>query len=128
MPMKIDIGNGKILGTKRVSPNGQVSGFTEYAGRDVLVILPEADTDVRPGPAEYLDELKTAVEEHMRLAFREYRGLRARFRSHKEAAAQFVEAHAPKSFAGLYEKVESWARDQQASPEASPGRAAGSTE
>ena len=27
--MKLDIGNGKVLGTKRVSPNGQISGFTD---------------------------------------------------------------------------------------------------
>ena len=110
--MKIDIGNGKILGTKRVSPNGQVSGFTEHAGREVLVILPDSETDVRLAPSEYVDEIKRAVDEHMRLAFREYQGLRNRFRTHTEAAAEFLQSHAPRSFAGLYETVESWARDQ----------------
>ena len=110
--MKIDIGNGKILGTKRVSPNGQVSGFSEFAGREVLVILPDDGTQVTSDPKEYVEELRRAVDEHMRLAFQEYKGLQARFRTHKEAAQKFLDMHAPRSFGGLYEKVESWAREQ----------------
>ena len=48
-PMKIDIGNGKVLGTKRVSSNGQISGFTEFACQDVLVVLPGNASDVKLG-------------------------------------------------------------------------------
>ena len=63
--MKIDIGaDGKILGTKRVSANGQISGFTEYAGAEVLVILPGGELPiVRRDARDVLDEMEKIVEE-----------------------------------------------------------------
>lgn len=110
--MKIDIGNGKILGTKRVSPNGQISGFSEFAGREVLVILPDGDPEVQLDPREALDELREATVQHMRVAFREYEGLRENFKGPNEAAKAFLDARTPRSFKGLYEKVDAWVREQ----------------
>lgn len=110
--MKIDIGNGKVLGTKRVSPNGQISGFTEYAGQEVLVILPEKDVDVKLGPKDYLKEVQVAANEHMKVAFHQYKDLRRRFESPEQATKEFLARHAPKNFTGLYEKVEGWAKEQ----------------
>lgn len=110
--MKIDIGNGKVLGTKRVSPNGQISGFTEYAGQEVLVILPEKDVDVKLGPKDYLKEVQVAANEHMKVAFHQYKDLRRRFESPEQATKEFLARNAPKNFTGLYEKVEGWAKEQ----------------
>ena len=110
--MKIDIGNGKVLGTKRVSPNGQISGFTEYAGQEVLVILPGADTDVKLGPKDLVKEIQVATNEHMKVAFHQYKDLKTRFETPERATKEFLQKHAPKEFQGLYEKVEGWVKEQ----------------
>lgn len=112
--MKIDIGpDGKILGTKRVSPNGQISGFTEYAGQDVLVILPGGRVPVvRRQPSDLLVEAEALVRQRMELAFRQYRHLRSRFPTPEDAARSFL-AHVPgSSVHGLVERADAWLRDQ----------------
>ncbi|HLE97202.1 MAG TPA: hypothetical protein VI997_07520 [Candidatus Thermoplasmatota archaeon] len=110
--MKIDIGNGKILGTKRVSANGQISGFTEYSGREVLVVLPEGEPTVRLDAKEYAREMQAAANEHMKLAFTQYKELKRRFETPERATKEFLDRHGPKSFQGLYTKVDSWAKEQ----------------
>lgn len=114
--MKIDIGsNGKILGTKRVSPNGQVSGFTEYAGMDVLVILPGGSLPVvRRDAGDLLAEAELLVKERMELAFKEYQNLRARFASPEAAAQSFLRALPKSTVSGLVEKADQWIREQLA--------------
>lgn len=110
--MKIDIGNGKVLGTKRVSPNGQVSGFTEYAGQEVLVILPGNDTDVKLTPKDLVREIQVATNEHMKVAFHQYKDLKTRFETPERATKEFIAKHAPRNFQGLYENVEAWVKEQ----------------
>jgi hypothetical protein len=110
--VRIDIGNGKVLGTKRVSPNGQVSGFTEYAGREVLVVLPGEDVDVRLSPGDLIKEVQAASTEHMKVAFHKYKDLKRRFDSPENATRAFLAKYAPETFQGLYDKVETWAKDQ----------------
>lgn len=110
--MKIDIGNGKVLGTKRVSPNGQISGFTEFAGQEVLVILPGTDTDVKLTPKDLAKEIQVATTEHMKVAFHQYKELKTRFETPERATKEFLGRHAPKSFQGLYENVEHWVKEQ----------------
>jgi hypothetical protein len=110
--MKIDIGRGKILGTKEVSPNGQISGFKDYAGREVLVVLPEGETEVEPDPAEVVEEIKLATQHHMRVAFNEYEQAKERFRGPSEATREFLEDHTPESFQGLYGEIERWLGEQ----------------
>ena len=110
--MKIDIGNGKVLGTKRVSPNGQISGFTEYAGQEVLVVLPGADTDVKLGPKDLVKEVQIATNEHMKVAFHQYKELKQRFETPERATKEFLQKHAPKNFQGLFEQVEGWIKEQ----------------
>lgn len=118
--MNIDIGtDGKILGTKRVSANGQVSGFTEYAGRDVLVILPGGETPVvRRDARDLLTEADALVRERMKLAFREYKDFKRRFESPEKAAESFLRNVAPKSVQGLVDRADRWIKDQLAQVEA----------
>lgn len=111
-PMKIDIGNGKILGTKKVSANGQVSGFTEFAGKELLVILPDGEPEYALGPKDYVAELEVAANEHMKLAFRQYKELKRRFETPERATLDFLNKRAPKTFAGLVEKVDAWVNEQ----------------
>ena len=111
--MKIDIGSeGKILGTKKVSPNGQISGFTEHAGKDVLVVLPGDDVDVRLSAADLAQEVRAAANEHMKVAFHKYKDLKRRFDSPDNATRAFMARYAPATFQGLYDQVEHWASEQ----------------
>ncbi len=115
--MKIDIGRGKILGTKRVSPNGQISGFTEYAGREVLVVLPEGEATTQPDARDLVDEIKAATQQQMRVAFHEYEDLKERFQGPSEATKAFLETNAPSTFQGLYGRIERWVAQQSTSAE-----------
>lgn len=115
--MKIDIGRGKILGTKRVSPNGQISGFTEYAGREVLVVLPEGEATTQPDARDLVDEIKAATQQQMRVAFHEYEDLKERFQGPSEATKAFLETNAPATFQGLYGRIERWVAQQSTSAE-----------
>jgi hypothetical protein len=112
--MKIDIGaDGKILGTKKVSPNGQVSGLSEYAGQEVLVVLPGREApEVKFDLKDYASELEAAATEHMRLAFKEYKHLKERFASPGDAAKNFVKTLSPKTFHGLIENADKWVKEQ----------------
>ncbi|MBI4393639.1 MAG: hypothetical protein HY556_07590 [Euryarchaeota archaeon] len=117
--MRIDIGNGKILGTKKVSPNGQISGFTEFAGRDVLVVLPEDEIGVTStvggittAAPEYIKEVQAATLETMKIAFRQYQDLKAKYATPERAAAEYIKTHAPRNFQGLIDQVDTWARQE----------------
>ena len=63
--IKIEFESGaKIVGTKRVSAKGQVSGLTEYAGKEVMIILvPEDGTAIKPTVEYFYHELQKAAEE-----------------------------------------------------------------
>ena len=117
--MKIDIGaDGKILGTKRVSANGQISGFTEYAGAEVLVILPGGELPiVRRDARDVLDEMEKIGEERMKLAFQEYKNLRQRFASPQKAAESFLRTVSPSNLRGVVERTDQWLREQASAVE-----------
>lgn len=112
--MKIDIGSeGKILGTKRVSPNGQVSGLSEYAGEEVLIVYPgPSEPRIRMDARDYLHEVEKAVQNQMKGAFHQYQGLKDRYKDERDAARAFLKAKSPKSFQGLVENVDHWVADQ----------------
>ena len=112
--MKIDIGSeGKILGTKRVSPNGQVSGLSEYAGEEVLVVYPgPREPRVRLGAEDYLHEVEKAVNNQMRTAFRQYKGLKGKYKDEAAATADFIKAKSPRSWEGLIDSVDDWVKSQ----------------
>lgn len=117
--MKLDIGSdGRILGTKRVSTNGQVSGLSEYAGRDVLILLPGSEApEVKFDFKDYYAEMETAVNEHLRLAFKEYKHLKEKFATPNEATKSFFKTVSPKTFHGLIDNVDTWVKDQVSATE-----------
>ncbi|MGB1696930.1 MAG: hypothetical protein ACPHK8_00860 [Thermoplasmatota archaeon] len=112
--MKIDIGSeGKILGTKRVSPNGQVSGLSEYAGEEVLIVYPgPREPRIRMEPKDYMHEVEKAVQNQLKGAFGQYKGLKDKYASEADATRAYLKAKAPKSFQGLVESVDSWVSSQ----------------
>jgi hypothetical protein len=112
--MKIDIGaEGKILGTKRVSPNGQVSGLSEYAGEEVLIIYPgPREPRIRMQAGDYVHEVEKAVGNQMKVAFQQYKALKSKYKDEAAATREFIRAKSPQSFQGLIESVDSWVATQ----------------
>ena len=112
--MKIDIGpDGKILGTKRVSPNGQVSGFTEYAGRDVLVVLPgDRVPVVKRDVGDVVRHTESLLRDRMAQAQREYRRFRSQYPTPEAAVKAFVGNIRGRDLHGLLDRAEDWIRDQ----------------
>jgi hypothetical protein len=112
--MKIDIGTeGKILGTKRVSPNGQVSGLSEYAGEEVLIVYPgPTEPRIKMETKDYVHEVEKAVHNQMKIAFKQYQSLKGKYSDEGEAARDFIKAKSPKQFKGLVETVDTWVASQ----------------
>lgn len=112
--MKIDIGTeGKILGTKKVSPNGQVSGLSEYAGEEVLIIYPgPREPRIKMEAKDYLHEVEKAVHVQMKGAFQQYKALKAKYKDETTATREFIRTKSPQSFQGLVESVDSWVASQ----------------
>jgi hypothetical protein len=48
----------------------------------------------------------------MKVAFHQYKDLKRRFETPEKATKEFMAKHAPETFQGLYDKVESWAKEQ----------------
>ena len=92
--MKIEIGSGsKVLGTKKVSAKGQISGLTEYAGEEVMIVLvkDEPSDPASKFPHEvFLEEIQTMVEQQMERAFKEYKKLGDTFKTPNDAAKEFI--------------------------------------
>ena len=112
--MKIDIGTeGKILGTKRVSPNGQVSGLSEYAGEEVLIIYPgPREPRIRMEAKDYMKEVERAVQTRMRTAFKQYQSLKTKYHDEATATREYLKAKSPRSVQGLVENVDEWVARQ----------------
>jgi hypothetical protein len=125
--MKIDIGSeGKILGTKRVSPNGQVSGLSEYAGEEVLVIYPGVrEPRVHMDAGDVVHEVEKAVNNQMRTAFRQYKVLKGKYKDEAAATAAFIKEKSPKSWADLIDNVDDWVQSQVSRAEKSVARKLG---
>lgn len=122
--MKIDIGTeGKILGTKRVSPNGQVSGLSEYAGEEVLIVYPgPREPRIRMEAKDYMHEVEKAVQNQLKGAFGQYKGLRSKYSSEADATRAYIKDKTPKGFQGLVESVDSWVASQVGKAEEKIGK------
>lgn len=111
--MKIELEPGaKIVGTKRVSAKGQVSGLTEYAGKEVMVILiPDEGPAVKPTMEYFYHELRRAAEEHMELAFKRSKQLGDVFGTPEIAVKQFFDKYTPESVQKMKCDLEKWLKN-----------------
>jgi hypothetical protein len=111
--MRLEIGpDGKIIGTRRVSPNGQVSGLSEFAGREVLVILPgSSDGDSSP-PWGSPEAIARAVEEQVREAYQRYELLQKLYATPWDATRSFVRSVFAGSAPDLVGQVDRWVDEQ----------------
>ena len=92
--MKIELGpNSKILGTKKVSAKGQISGLSEAAGSEVMVILigEEPQSDYGDLPHEILyKQIQRNVEAQMTKAFQNYKKLNETFATPGDATREYM--------------------------------------
>jgi len=108
--IKIEFEPGaKIVGTKRVSAKGQVSGLTEYAGKEVMIVLvPKEGKAIKPTYEYLYHELEKAAEEHMKLAFKNQKKLTEIFGTPDAAVKQFFEKYTPESVQEMVNGMEEW--------------------
>jgi len=133
--MRLELGSeGKIIGSRRVSPNGQVSGLTEFAGREVLVILPGSTHPESLGSWGAPQAVTEAVEEQMRQAYERYEVLQKIYASPWEATRSFVRNAFGISAPDIAAEVDRWVKGHlenppstHASPRGRTRRAAGAT-
>lgn len=125
--MRLEIGrDGKIIGTRRVSPNGQVSGLTEYSGREVLVILPDGSEPRTPLPWSSEEDFTRLVNEQIRRAYDQYRILQETYTTPWEATRSFMEAVFGGRSPDLLAEVDRWIQAQVSRPNvAAKGKEAG---
>jgi hypothetical protein len=111
--MRLEIGpDGKIIGTRRVSPNGQVSGLTEFSGREVLVILPGSSYSDAPPTWGSPEAVAQTVEEQVRQAYQRYGLLQKLYATPWEATRSFVRSAFGTSAPDLVEEVNRWVSEQ----------------
>lgn len=111
--MRLDIGgDGKIIGTRRVSPNGQVSGLSEFAGREVLVILPGSSESSTPSAWPNVEEVTRLVNEQIREAYDRYRILQDTYATPWEATRSFMEGIFGGGTPDLMAEVDKWIKNQ----------------
>lgn len=119
--MRLDIGpDGKIIGTRRVSPNGQVSGLSDFSGREVLVILPGSSEASSGSPWPGSEEFTRLVGEQIRQAYDRYRVLQETYATPWEATRSFMAAVFGGQAPDLMAEVDRWVKSQVR--EASGGR------
>jgi uncharacterized protein YeaO (DUF488 family) len=108
--MKIELETGaKIVGTKRVSAKGQVSGLTEYAGKEVMVILvPTGKVALKTNVELLYHELQKAAEEHMELAFKQSKHLQDVFGTPQAAVKLFFDRYTPDSVKKVQSDMDKW--------------------
>jgi hypothetical protein len=111
--MRLDIGpDGKIIGTRRVSPNGQVSGLSEFTGREVLVILPGSSEASSASPWPGSEEFTRLVGEQIRQAYDRYQVLQETYATPWEATRSFMEAIFGGRAPDLMAEVDRWVKSQ----------------
>jgi uncharacterized protein YeaO (DUF488 family) len=111
--LKIEFESGaRIVGTKRVSAKGQVSGLTEYAGKEVMIILvPEEGAAVKPTMEVFYHELRRAAEEHMEVAFKRSKQLTDVFGTPQVAVKQFLDRYTPESVQKMKIEMDKWVKN-----------------
>jgi hypothetical protein len=121
--MRLDLGpDGKIIGTRRVSPNGQVSGLSDYTGREVLVILPGTEEPSSPSAWPGSEEFTRIVGEQIRQAYERTRILQETYATPWEATRSFMKSVFGAQSPDLMAEVDRWVRSQvrEASTAGSP--------
>jgi hypothetical protein len=89
--MRIDLTpQGKVVGTRKVSENGQVTGLSEHAGQDVLILVPNGTPVVRNTMADYVHEWQRIAERNAKRAAKEWQSFQKKVPRSRQAALKLA--------------------------------------
>ncbi len=109
--MKIDVGTqARVVGTKKVSPKGTVAGLAEFAGRDVLVVVPSQTPRYVTTASDLLTQARTEVRRQGKAALKGYRTLRLRYLRQQTPVAGRLLGVSPERARPTIKKADAWVR------------------
>lgn len=89
--MRIDLSpQGQVVGTRKVSENGQVSGLSEQAGKEVLILVPNGRPIVKNTVADYVHEWQRIAERNAKRAQKEFLALQKKLPKNRQAALKMA--------------------------------------
>lgn len=109
--VKINVGSeARVVGTKRVTPQGVVVGLREFAGKDVLIVVPSAMPRYSNTPADLASRARRRAREAGRKALREYHEFRERHLASRVPGSAVLLAWAPASIRPRIRRADAWVR------------------
>lgn len=98
--MRIDIGpEGRIVGTKRVSTSGAVAGLSTYAGKDVLIVMPDGRPVFRFSARDYVHGWQKFAQKGAKRVVKELRDAQARLPDPKAVLVRARRELSPRAIA-----------------------------
>lgn len=89
--MRIDLRpQGKVVGTRKVSENGQVHGLSEHAGKEVLILVPNGRPIVRNTVADYVHEWQRIAQRNTKRAVKEWEAFQKKLPRNRQAALRLA--------------------------------------
>lgn len=123
--MKIQVGKkARILGTKKVSPEGRVDGLRDVAGKNVLIVVPSVTPRVAHDLEDYFDDAQNMLRQQAQVALRGVKTLRHQLERGLTPATQAVVDAAPRRYRPLVRKADQWVRATARNLEKQVGRLA----
>lgn len=121
--MKINVGpEARVVGNKRVQPNGTVGGLRELAGREVFIVVPTTTPRVSPTGADVVHEVREELVKNGQRALREFRALRRRYLAHEVPGTRRLVGAAPAELRPAIRKADRWVRATAERLERAAGR------
>jgi hypothetical protein len=91
--MRIDLTpKGQIVGTRKVGENGHVTGLDKYAGKEILILVPNGRPVVKNTLTDYMHEWQRIAERNTKRAAKEWRAFQKRVPKSPEAALKLAKA------------------------------------
>lgn len=77
--MRIDLSpQGHIVGTRRVPASGQLTGLKDYAGKELLLLLPKGRPVLRTTLRDHVYDWERVAQKNAKRAAKEWRALQKR--------------------------------------------------
>jgi hypothetical protein len=109
--MNINVGSeARVVGTKRVSPQGSVAGLREWAGQDVLVVVPSRTPRFSRTPDDLLAWASKRAREAGRRALAEYHAFREEHLRSSVPGSDILLSWAPARTRPGIRRADAWVR------------------
>ena len=114
--MKIEFGPGsKILGTKKVSDKGQISGLKEFAGKEVMVVLVSDEQASLFGsglPHEVIsNEIQRLIKEQISTAQENFKKLNEKMLKPEDLSKEFIDKMGEEITKQIKKDMDKWLKN-----------------